>query len=266
MEQDTNTQRQKRKLGSILQDLSHYDLFILVLTIFAMIVMVGILWPGNPVWEPILYWTDLILCAVFLFDFLLLLRRAPNKIDYFVKQWGWLDLLGSIPAVPGFKWTALYRLGRLNRPVQMARNQRTQRKDETTSKAGENTAGTILMSMIVIMIMLLTITSLLVLRVERGADGARILTGAEAFWWAFVTMTTVGYGDYVPITHSGRILALILMTFGIGVFAVLTSFLASKFAIAQDDQEDLRSLIKEENARLHEEIAELRTLITEQRK
>jgi voltage-gated potassium channel len=75
----------------------------------------------------------------------------------------------------------------------------------------------------------------------------------------------VGYGDFVPVTHTGRILAIGLMTFGIGIFAVLTSFLASKFAIQQDDQADLEAVIKEELALLHEEIAELRTLITEQR-
>ena len=48
-------------------------------------------------------------------------------------------------------------------------------------------------------------------------------------------------------------------------FAVLTSFLASRFAIAQEDQEDLESLIKEENEQIRAEIAELRTLITQQR-
>jgi voltage-gated potassium channel len=235
------------------------------MTVIALIVVLAILWPGSPAWEAVLLWTDFIICVVFFFDFFLNLLRAPNKVGYFIRKWGWLDLLGSIPVIPGFKWTALYRLARLNRPVQMRRSLQEEGKDETTSKPVENAAATVLMSMIVIMIVLLTITSLLVLRVERGAEGARILTGAEAFWWAFVTMTTVGYGDFVPVTHTGRILAIGLMTFGIGIFAVLTSFLASKFAIQQDDQADLEAVIKEELALLHEEIAELRTLITEQR-
>jgi voltage-gated potassium channel len=265
MDQKMNTRNPKQSRGLILRDLDNYDLFILVLTVFAMIVMVGILLPGNPAGESVLLWTDFLICIVFLVDFFFQLKRAPNKVTYFVREWGWLDLLGSIPAIPGFPWTALYRLGRLNRPVHMVRQLRRQDRGEAVSRPRKNPAGPALMSMIVISIVLLTIISLLVLRVERGVEGARILTGAEAFWWAFVTMTTVGYGDYVPVTHTGRILALVLMTFGIGIFAVLTSFLASRFAIQQDDQADLEAVIKEELALLHEEIAELRTLITEQR-
>jgi voltage-gated potassium channel len=265
MEQETNTQRPKRKLGSMLKDLTNYDLFILALTIFSMIVMVGILLPGNPAGAGILLWADFLICIVFLVDFFLQLRRATSKNNYFVKKGGWLDLLGSIPVIPGLRWTVLYRLGRLNRTVQIFRHSRAADRDEGVPRARENPAGAVLMTTILIAIILLTVASLLVLRVERGAEGASIVTGVEAFWWAFVTMTTVGYGDYVPVTKIGRWLAIGLMTFGIGVFAVLTSFLASRFAIAQDDQEDLRSLIKEEHARLHEEIAELRILITEQR-
>jgi voltage-gated potassium channel len=258
------TETQNRRSGPTLHDLANYDLFILVLTIFSMIVMVGILLPGNPAGQAALVFADFLICVVFLVDFFIQLRRAPHKINYFVKKGGWLDLLGSIPAIPGFSWTVLYRLGRINRPVQMWRRLRREDRDEAAPKRRENPAGTVLLTTILLAIILLTLGSLLVLRVERFAEDATITNGAVAFWWAFVTMTTVGYGDFVPVTYTGRVLAIGLMTFGIGVFAVLTSFLASKFALSQDDQGDIETVIKEENAQIRAEIAELRALIKQQ--
>ena len=79
-----------------------YDLFILVLTIFSLAVVALILiWPGNNSEKTVLLRVDFLICVIFFFDFLLNLWRAPNKVDYFFKKGGWLDLLGSIPAVPG---------------------------------------------------------------------------------------------------------------------------------------------------------------------
>ena len=58
---------------------------------------------------------------------------------------------------------------------------------------------------------------------------ANIKSAGDAFWWSFVTMTTVGYGDKYPLTMEGRIVACILMVTGAGLFATLTGFIASMF-------------------------------------
>ena len=82
-----------------------YDLFVLVLTLFSLLVAIGLLLPLRPAVDAILLFIDFILCAFFIFDFLLCLRRAPTKGGSFVRGGGWLDLLGSIPAVAGLSWT-----------------------------------------------------------------------------------------------------------------------------------------------------------------
>ena len=51
----------------------------------------------------------------------------------------------------------------------------------------------------------------------------------DAFWWGFVTSTTVGYGDYFPVTLGGRIIATILMLIGISAFGFITAAVASIF-------------------------------------
>jgi voltage-gated potassium channel len=51
----------------------------------------------------------------------------------------------------------------------------------------------------------------------------------DGVWWSFSTMTTVGYGDFVPVTTGGRILAMILMIIGIGFVALVTGAVAQHF-------------------------------------
>ncbi len=71
-------------------------------------------------------------------------------------------------------------------------------------------------------------SAFLVLIFERGAGG-KIQTFAGALWWAAQTVTTVGYGDLVPITTGGRIVAVLLMVIGITLFGVLTAAVAAYF-------------------------------------
>lgn len=59
---------------------------------------------------------------------------------------------------------------------------------------------------------------------------------AEGIWWAWVTFTTVGYGDVVPSSTFGRIVAAMLMLLGVGLVAVLTANLSAYLA-AQDGRE-----------------------------
>ena len=59
---------------------------------------------------------------------------------------------------------------------------------------------------------------------EHEHQGANIVKLGDAFWWAVVTITTVGYGDYYPVTSVGRIIAIFVMFSGIGI---VVSFLGT---------------------------------------
>ncbi len=88
---------------------------------------------------------------------------------------------------------------------------------------------------------LIWICSLAVLDAERGAQGANIETFGDAIWWSFVTLTTVGYGDFYPVTGWGRTVAVLLMCGGVAIVGVVTATLASwvieRAAVGHDDEE-----------------------------
>jgi voltage-gated potassium channel len=64
---------------------------------------------------------------------------------------------------------------------------------------------------------------------ESHAPGASIRSYGDALWWAMVTITTVGYGDKVPVTAAGRGVAVVFMVTGVALFGLLTATLSSYF-------------------------------------
>jgi Ion channel len=63
---------------------------------------------------------------------------------------------------------------------------------------------------------------------EHEHQGANITKLGDALWWAVVTIATVGYGDYYPVTAVGRIIAVMMMLSGIGTFILLVSRLSQR--------------------------------------
>lgn len=76
-------------------------------------------------------------------------------------------------------------------------------------------------------VLVVWVGSLMVLSAERGAQGAEITTFGDALWWSFETITTVGYGDFVPVTAMGRFFAVFVMLVGISVLGVVSASLAA---------------------------------------
>ena len=71
--------------------------------------------------------------------------------------------------------------------------------------------------------------ALTMLLVEAPNPQSSINTPEEALWWAFVTVTTVGYGDFLPVTTEGRIVAVLLMVSGVGLFGSFAAYIGSLF-------------------------------------
>ena len=64
---------------------------------------------------------------------------------------------------------------------------------------------------------------------EKGAENSQMTTLLDALWWCVATVTTVGYGDVVPVTSLGRIVALVYMFFGIILFSTTLAVISNTF-------------------------------------
>ena len=205
-----------------------YELFILVLTILSLVVMVALLLPTlSKSTTQLLEIYDNGICVVFLLDFGLRLKRAPSKRGYFFRGRGWLDLLGSIPSFSLFKYTALLRLARLSRVARITRLLRGKSKRDLVKDVLDNRGRYAVFVTLLATMIVLAVSSVLVLQLESKSANANIKTGGEALWWAVVTITTVGYGDYYPVTPGGRLVATVVMFCGVGIIGSLASILAS---------------------------------------
>ena len=204
-----------------------YNIFILVLTLFSLALMVLLLLPVNAETRQLLTVYDNAVCVIFLIDFAYNITGAQPRSGYFIRQRGWLDLLGSIPSFGVFQLTALFRLARLSRLARIRKLMGGQKRNELVRDVLDNRGQYATFITILAAGMVLCVASILVLQFESGAPGANITTGGDALWWAIVTITTVGYGDYYPTTTLGRLTGVSVMFAGVGIIGALASILAS---------------------------------------
>lgn len=86
-----------------------------------------------------------------------------------------------------------------------------------------------LVSVIVLMLVMLFIASSLIYLLEHERQPDKFASIPHAMWWGMATLTTVGYGDVVPVTPLGKVLGMVIMLLGIGTFALPTGVLTSAF-------------------------------------
>nr|WP_298412112.1 ion transporter [uncultured Halomonas sp.] len=190
-----------------------FQLVLLVLSLYVLGALIAdLFFTLSPEMTRLLNYLDIVVCVFFFLDFSVRFYAAPNKRRFM--RWGWIDLLASIPA-------GLFMAGRLVRVVQILRLLRALKSMRMLWRLMfRNRAKGIFASAATTTLLLVAFGSMTILLVESPNPDSPIDTAEEALWWAFVTVTTVGYGDYYPITTLGRVVAVLLMICGWGCSAV----------------------------------------------
>jgi voltage-gated potassium channel len=226
-----------------------YQLFMLALCVLALAtIVVQHAFRLDPEIEIVLDYADFLICIAFAIDFLISLWRAPKRWTYLI-TWGWLDLLSAIPTLDLARWGRLARIARIARVLRGIRAIRVL----ASSMQKQRSQSTFALAALLALFLVIS-CSTAILHFETLPE-SNIRTADDAMWWAFTTMTTVGYGDRYPITTEGRIVAVVLMTAGVGLFGAFSAALAAWFLIPEDKATD------QEIALLREEIASLRRVL-----
>jgi voltage-gated potassium channel len=97
------------------------------------------------------------------------------------------------------------------------------------SRVGKTLSARINIYVGLILPLLIYVCALGVYEAEHLAPGANIKQFGDAAWWAFVTLATVGYGDYYPVTFEGRMIAVFLMIAGLAFVSVIAVSVATMF-------------------------------------
>jgi voltage-gated potassium channel len=235
-----------------------YDLFIVAITILSLVNAVLYIILNNGTLRITIGIIDFLLSGLFLVDFFRLLSKAQNKTYYFFRDFGWADLLASLP-FPQFKFLRIFRLVKAYGIMRRAGLQGLRRG------LAESPASAALLTVFFIIILLLEFGSVGILLLEDRSPNANIKTASDAIWWVYVTITTVGYGDRYPVTNGGRLFATFIMLVGVGLFGVITGFLANKF-IPSSDKSSAKDTSQQDAAiaEMQQELKEIRALLVQQ--
>ena len=188
---------------------------------------------------------QMILWGLFAADYCIRLYLAPRRL-YFITH----NLMNlAIVLLPAWRIVSFLSM------IYMTANRQYKRLSELAVKLFGYTAIFIIMF------------ALAIYSVESSEPGAMIRDLPTAYWWTFTTLATVGYGDVYPITGIGRVIAVVVMLYGVGMVAVATGALASwiiekiggreeqEYPATKADVDDLRQEISELRALLAREYA-----------
>ena len=183
---------------------------------------------------------QMILWGLFAADYCIRLYLAPRRL-YFITH----NLMNlAIVLLPAWRIVSFLAM------IHLTTNRQYKRLSELAVKLFGYTAIFIIMF------------ALAIYSVESAEPGAMIRDLPTAYWWTFTTLATVGYGDVYPVTGIGRVIAVVVMLYGVGMVAVATGALASwiieKFG-GREEQE--YPATKADVDDLRQEISELRALL-----
>jgi len=208
--------------GRDFQDLKDpgYEIFIIAVSVLSVANLVLMFVPGlDPDAVNVIEVINFFLTVIFLGDFVYRLFSAASKTHYFFHDWGWADLLASVPALRILRVFRIFKAYRL-----MSRYG----AQNIVAQLKKHRAESVLYIVIFCVLLVIECGAVLVIMAERSAPDANIQTASDAMWWVYVTITTVGYGDRYPVTTAGRLVGVLVMTTGVGLFGTLAGFIANK--------------------------------------
>lgn len=192
-----------------------FELTVITFTIYVLLsLIVQIFFNINQEITKLLNFFDLVSCFIFLIDWGIRYRIAKKKFKFFIRNF--LDLIASIPLLFIFQYVGYLKVIRLINLFRLIKIIGGVNRIVTFST--ENKFEFLKIAFVGLFILTMLTSPVLILHFEQN-DG-NIKTAYDALWWTWCTLTTIGYGDFYPVTAMGRIITVIVTTGGIALFGI----------------------------------------------
>ena len=184
-------------------------------------------------WHDFFIYAEYTVLTIFSIEYLLRLWSAPNRLRYATSFYGLIDLVSIVPSIfilvtpDAITYHTLgiiriLRVLRLLRTLRLVQLVIPKRQRDRINKELHNGQSLINLEIYVFALATVVILSATLMYVVEGhLPGTHIPSIPHGMWWAIVTISTVGYGDLVPITSMGRVIASLTMLAGLGLFVLM---------------------------------------------
>ena len=203
-----------------------------------------------------IYIFDLVVVIILAFDFYIRMKASKESYSKFVLK-HWYEIPAMIPLLAFALVENQTIIGAASRSLRLIRLFRIIHLFFRTMRILE---GTRFLYLVMFSAMAITFGAIGEYIIESSVQGAKITNLGDAFWWAIVTVTTVGYGDVYPVTVEGRIIASILMVVGIAILGVFISTLGAALIESRLKKRPQATLVDETKLLIKNKIDSLENL------
>ncbi len=162
---------------------------------------------------------EIVVLVIFALEYLTRIICSPRPLRYIFSFWGLIDLLAVLPllAILSPQWMAI-RVFRLLRLIRLLKLFRTSRALDRMARAFRAVRGELIVFAVLAGLMLY-VAAVGIYIFEHPVQPEEFSSIPKSLWWAVASLTTVGYGDMVPVTLGGRIFTTVVLFVGLGIVA-----------------------------------------------
>ncbi|TLG74323.1 potassium channel family protein [Culicoidibacter larvae] len=205
-------------------------IFFIITVINALLIIVFTVAPILETYGPFIQITNFVVTLIFIVEYIWNIIIAKKKVKYIFSISGIIQVLSIVPfaaielqgvrllkVIVGF---ALYR--------ELSNRPKEEKYEEEFLSIIKKERGLLLWSLFSVFLIILA-SAFIIFSVEHPLQPQVFRNPIDAIWWAFQTVSTVGYGDIVPISLPGRVLAMALSVVGIATFSIPTTLISTRY-------------------------------------
>ena len=180
---------------------------------------------------------EAIVIGAFTLEYLLRITAAKRKLAYILSFYGLIDAIAILPYYVGGLDMRALRAFRLLRMLRVLKFARYSDASDRLLRAFRDVRGELTV-FLTATALLMYLCAIAIFHFEHMAQPTKFRSVLDGMWWAATTLTTVNFGDVVPITVGGKIFTALVLLCGVGIVAVPTGLMAAaltKFRSSRDD-------------------------------